>query len=423
MKRAFLVLLVLLVAGSFVFAADKTIEERVAALEKAVAGANMAASVSGSATATFGIDLDTKATGITQTFASKIGMTLIPKSTLNNGGAIGWVELKDFKVIVDSSAWAIAAGSVTAKLLFNPMYIQIYGVCDDAVNKASSSAAAGENRVSSSVMSATSGLALKNDSFAPVAGIGFGAKFDKLVDLLLTVESEADWTANTTNEYAVSLSADLKAVTDLAFGVKANMGVNKPTGETNPIGIGLATNYKVAIDDTTAIYPFAKFDAVNGTAFDFEVYGGLAISLAKGTKAKISNGVLGDGYNGFAVSGGYWSVASASNAYVKASFQDETLAGLIPGVGFGFDFELVNLMAGTMDAGVIVAADYDATQLRPYFAATVKNLMTTMSMVMSVGTDIKVIDKVTFNLDWTSKNLMATTPELGIVKFATTISY
>lgn len=160
MKRLSLVLAVLLVFGA----------------ASAFAQADLSPTISGSATATIGYDLENGSFGMVNSATADIKVDIVPKSTATTGmadsGWYGWVELKDFQIgfdydggakfitgsaVVDTGADADADGkneyaveeakiansglivtapSVTARIVSGPMYIQIYALDGFATGKA-----------------------------------------------------------------------------------------------------------------------------------------------------------------------------------------------------------------------------------------------------------------------------------------------
>ena len=111
MKKLSILLIVLLVAAAFVSAQEFAPE----------------VTVSGSATATFGIDLnDPVTTGFENTATATIELKLVPTGTAS-AGEVGYISLSNFAVTLKSTdEVVVTAPSVTAALRFDPVTVKLY---------------------------------------------------------------------------------------------------------------------------------------------------------------------------------------------------------------------------------------------------------------------------------------------------------
>lgn len=111
MKKLSILLIVLLVAAAFVSAQEFAPE----------------VTVSGSATATFGIDLnDPVTTGFENTATANIELKLVPSGTVSTG-EVGYISLSGFAVTLKSTdEVVVTAPSVTAVLRFDPVAVKLY---------------------------------------------------------------------------------------------------------------------------------------------------------------------------------------------------------------------------------------------------------------------------------------------------------
>jgi len=101
--------------------------------------------LAGSATLTWGYNLNTDAHGFVNSFTSSITLPLVAKATATAGeeAITGQITLKDYAISLKDSAGTdtitINSGSVTAKILFpNDLYMTIYSAPDFSVNNAQS---------------------------------------------------------------------------------------------------------------------------------------------------------------------------------------------------------------------------------------------------------------------------------------------
>ncbi len=127
MKKAFVLLLALAVIGGAAFAEDA------------------AYTLTGSASLTWGYDLDTAAHGFTNAMTSTITLPLVAKGSSSKGeeAITGQIMLKNFAISLKDSAGTdtitITSGAVTAKILLpSNLYVAIYGMPTFAVNYATS---------------------------------------------------------------------------------------------------------------------------------------------------------------------------------------------------------------------------------------------------------------------------------------------
>ncbi|NOY07857.1 MAG: hypothetical protein GXP33_03330 [Spirochaetes bacterium] len=124
MKKLTLVLAMVLLVAGFVFAGDP-----------------VTATLTGSATATWGVDLASQATGFTNSASASISIPLIAKATKANEGSVpyGSISLADFLVTIDNSnELTVTAPSVTAKLLLSDaLSVTIFGAPSFAIGQAS----------------------------------------------------------------------------------------------------------------------------------------------------------------------------------------------------------------------------------------------------------------------------------------------
>ena len=89
------------------------------------------AKVSGDATLTWGIDLETNATGFTNAMTSNFEVTIYPKQSADTGmmdtdDLYAYIKLKDFKWVADKDAALTTAPGIEAKLIMGAFSITTY---------------------------------------------------------------------------------------------------------------------------------------------------------------------------------------------------------------------------------------------------------------------------------------------------------
>jgi hypothetical protein len=110
----------LLVLGLFSLSADMMVDPT-----------GVSAKVSGDATLTWGIDLESNATGFTNGMTHNLEVTIIPKSSTDTGmmdtdDLYAYIKLSDFKWVADKDSGATTAPGVEAKLIMGAFSITTY---------------------------------------------------------------------------------------------------------------------------------------------------------------------------------------------------------------------------------------------------------------------------------------------------------
>jgi len=167
--------------------------------------------VTGEATVTFGIDLDTNATGFLNEGSATYTLTWAGDGA--SAGTQGWITVDGWSIDVDSDDddadlaemddLEFAGGSVTAGWMFDPVTITIYAAPGFSGGEATGIGYEGADPEDVVAV----GLAALNSGF-------YGLTFD--VDLgaaALTIlaASDGDWTENTANDYVVGAELGVTA--------------------------------------------------------------------------------------------------------------------------------------------------------------------------------------------------------------------
>lgn len=367
--------------------------------------ADIAVSVSGKAELTFGIDLNTNMTGMKNYSESAINFTLVSgtseKGKAEDGAVYGYIKVSGWKTAVETTAWALSDGDVSAKIIFPGGWVDILSkinslnyinvVQDDDDDKDNA-----DKGVNDSIASTNGGFIL-GLSFAPVT-------------VETSVFSNQDWTAD--NEYG----AGLKVVLDVApikveggfelalnYAADTSMGAGaKVTATIDPIGVyaGLDVLIEPAPADAIMEYGFGASLAVAGIKVN--------------------------------VDGSYNEALDGLDVRAKVD-----AGGLVAGLGLALTVELFNLtgiVGADLDAdaeyAVVLDASFATPTIKPY--ATVRYGTYTVTdntyvyvadavFALTVGAEMYLIPNVTFDAKYASSNLTAGA-DAGTITFLTKIA-
>ena len=227
MKKISLLLVVLLAAGSASLYGQMM--------------ANTEFTVSGDATATVGYDIDDEQFGFKNESNSSIKLELVPEQSVNNGDMVdmsgwhGYIELNDFKIVIDSgeedspefitgatpgtddmmaptlvdvetdrSGLVVTAPSIVAKLKNGPLFLKIF----DAPGQVADLVAAIEDDEDDDNTAESDDQ--PNDVATDLEGAGVTLGYDSEdLDVALGITSDEAWDAGTPEDNSFSISADL----------------------------------------------------------------------------------------------------------------------------------------------------------------------------------------------------------------------
>lgn len=389
MKKLSLVLIILLAFGAAIFADDAaevtmpTVEEAVMAIDDlATVKGLLAPSVEGSATLTFGISLDDPMmTGFTNASSSSLSLTLVPEATVSSG-TIGYIEIADYSLGLDTTGATGSAGSVTAKLVFGPLSIAVSSAPTVVADAAAYNVAA------------DTGVA------------GGGTTITYAMDTMsfgLQVASDGDWTANAGNAYAIGVVADvtvsiISLPIEFAYNLdNSNMGVSiAPSVDLDPLTIDLA------------------FDMAMDTGADMAWDMSAGVTLAgPDDDTSTSLSVL---MNSIETDDIMISLAFAENGDVDA--------GYIGVIGAAFGFNLTLSTDVVWDTSVSVDYD-DGSGISPDAAFTYNSAGTmTLTAGCDFGAALTGFDNTTIAVDYGTLTIAdGVDPLLGDLTIAVTIDY
>jgi hypothetical protein len=439
MKKLILVLAALLLVSAGAFAVD----------------AEVSASIEGNASVTFGVDLDSSATGFANASSSNLKITIVPKASEEKGSdeaVYGWIKLKDFETVANKDdGFKLSAPGVEAKLVLGPAYINILGIGNDI-----DAAYIGKGLTASKDDAAVRLLDIPSNGVSAkpteeFAGLGIGAdlgvvKFEVSVASLYDWKSAADtetvtykWVktadlaladnevavgvvgdttlvevttteggnmANVDNKYHIFGSFNVTAVDGLTLGVKGNYDASSEN-----IGLGVEAGYALPLGDFSAEV-LVGFDMLLTDPAAWEIgagllfgFGGDGLSdveyfgLAKANyKAGLGVGLL---------------IGSGDVKSLTVSLYD---GALIPVLDLVVQLDMD--LAEAFGLGVRASADLGVASPFGEFWTVAEG-----STKLKLGVDIKVITNTTFSLAYTSGDLAADPAGKGTVEFTTKVSF
>jgi len=378
--------------------------------------------ITGTASLTWGYDLDTGFTGFKNTADSSFRVTLLAEDGTDThagtGAAYGSITVSNVELFwnADSAAGAWTGGlldaDLAAKIVVTPFEIGVYaapgmtqdffGIFEDAD--------APDNVVDST------------ETAFVMAGSGFGTNYGTWVTgtfgpaaVTVKVVSNDDWTLNVNNEYAYGGEAVL-TFTPLVVSAGAYYGSD------------LSLYGKVALD-MAPIVAWAAVEAnVPSTGMVLGVGGGLTFTLVKDTTLA-ATAWYADVFNGLDLSVVF----------------TEPEAGLIAGLDTMIKFNLLDV-GTTLDSewevvtatGFKIGLNSDATNyVRPYVNFTygsatndgVSNYAAPITVMNAeVGAQLAVIPLTVFTVKWVSgaglgADLASSPAVLGTVQFVATVTY
>jgi len=353
--------------------------------------------VSGSSTLTFGIDLDTNATGFKNESTVDLDVTLVGEQSVNSGtldtdDLYAYIELSDFTWAIDSTAGSgnTTAPSVTAKLFLGPFTITTFSAPTIEVD----------------YVDHTGGV---DTAYTGSGGLTVAYDLEP-VSLSLGVVSEADWdatgTQNDDNAYAFlgKLGIDIGDSADAEIAVAY---AHEYSGDD--IGLGGKATFDLGDVDTSITFDGAIPSGSGGIPWD--VGAGLDVALSDD-----ENSTFGADLTMHVPASGDPTVG-AELSLTEGDGDDGSLAGLGASVTIGLD----DLTSASNTWDLEVKAHYSSEGIKPYFELSVDSAGDTMPF--TAGLELTTIDNLTTTLAYTSTNLTGDTPDKGDITAALKIAY
>ena len=353
--------------------------------------------VSGSSTLTFGIDLDTNATGFKNESTVDLDVTLVDEQSVNSGtldtdDLYAYIELTDFTWAIDSTAGSgnTTAPSVTAKLFLGPFTITTFSAPTIEVD----------------YVDHTGGV---DTAYTGSGGLTVAYDLEP-VSLSLGVVSEADWdatgTQNDDNAYAFlgKLGIDIGDSADAEIAVAY---AHEYSGDD--IGLGGKATFDLGDVDTSITFDGAIPSGSGGIPWD--VGAGLDLALSEDAKSTFGADLT------MHVPASGDPTVGAELSLTEGDGDEGSLAGLGASVTVGLD----DLTSATNTWDLEVKAHYSSEGIKPYFELSVDSAGDTMPF--TAGLELTTIDNLTTTLAYTSTNLTGDTPDKGDITAALKIAY
>lgn len=429
---------------------------------------NTTVAVTGDASVYFGVNLDTMATGFSNSAEAALTLTLIPATTVERTGKgpiYGYIQLSGLTVGGTNTTFTATAPTIVAKLVLGKTYLQI-----DTAPTISAD-------LESLIRSFTTDL-LPLSAIATTYSVsgGFKVGYDgKDASVSLAVGSGRDWlgstgTSNTVimlvnagdfnpttdvkifndptatgqfliqrttvttptiqpnaqNAYAADLGFSISAE-NLSLGGSLVAGINYET-TTPPVGFGFNFSYALPLDKTFSLVPVIGFDgrlSPPSNVLTWAVGAGLRLKWPGTYGADMSIvgrtqtfAVSQTVYSGLTVSADY-SVLETGAPTVGlnvSTWEDSGDAGLFPGLGWAAAFEIANATSATPAMAVKTYVDYTSGNVKPYVGvsynapagATPASGNAMAGLLLS-----NIFANTALNVYYFSGNLLATDPVLG----------
>jgi len=247
--------------------------------------------------ATFGVDLDEGVSGIQSGVSSEISFVFVEEQTqeFGEGDVYGYIEVEDFKVEFssdDAGTLDVAAGDVTAKVMFGPAYLELASDYDTVDEASDFSLLQGDIIAPAAILSSS--------QTTEYAGVTVGADLEGLMSVGFSVASQYDWVGteegdrdpdadkrNLNNAYMLGLEVELTAIDMVTVTLISHTSFGVATGKTgegdtagstngdniaatpgsvnNPAAVGLGFEYEMPMGDMT-LTPNFGVDVVFETA-------------------------------------------------------------------------------------------------------------------------------------------------------------
>jgi len=352
--------------------------------------------VSADATLTWGMDLNTNATGFLNEYSADVTIPFAVEDAEATGeGVHGYIALTGitFELFDQPVAGGSALGfndadaygspaSLEAKIVSGPLYAMVYSQSSldfDAAGELLDGAVAGVFHAN------TYGTQIGYDS--------------EMYDVGLIINAKGDWTTNVDNEYGMGIVASLTFVPD-TLALDAGFSYDL-TDVTKDMGFWLSVPVTVA---GFAITPAADFYIADGADMAFDARLDLGYDITDATNVAVAVYYGGD-----------------EDLEMSIDFSEDggLVENLYFGAGFGYYNAMETVVAATWDAYAdltyTIAMDGDYYVMPyAYFTIDSANLVT-----LDVGVEAFLIPNTTFTLDWITTDIEN---DKGILTFATNVS-
>lgn len=375
--------------------------------------------LTGSATLTWGVDLNDFSTGFTNAGSADFTVTLVAESSDTHEGKTGLygsitishltLYFLDGVIYTGDDVAGAAEASVSAKLVAGPISVGINaapGMSSDVAAQIETDTDADDENLYDNVID-------EEADFGPdYAGNGTWVKYTAdMFSVTFDIMSEAAHVDNNNQAYAIGLEGTLTAVKDLLkFGAGAFYGFNYAAG--NPLNAYVSVTLTPAGMGTVAL----ALDTTIIPTFIFEPAAVVTLNLNKDATAYVKGSFL------------YRSDDSNLDTMLNVMIPSDTLLG---GLNFDTTVEVFDLLT-TLEYGILVDLGYKMKlsgdmYLRPnitakYAAPSESAPQKGLYLTPAVEVGLSAAPLMTLTVAWTSDNLLAAAG-LGSVTAALKVTY
>jgi hypothetical protein len=390
MKKLSILLIGLLVIAGFAFGQE----------------IGLAASLSGSATMTFGVDLNTNATGFRNEATADLVVTVVAKATGENAGSMdnlyGKIVIKDYLLKVSPVEGVTGSdGTVEAFIVISPATVKIYAAPGFAMNKAPAIESVNEVDVQT---------ALSNVDGTSINGITITIPVDPIT-LAIKVASDGDWTENVNNNYVAGADVTLNVSP-----IKVEAGFVYGWFSAAQLGLSAKATLTLA-DIMNGLTAAVALDANDGSGnFDIDTLTTVTLNFSEANGDDVKANL--------ALSAFFAPLDPDADMDVQVVFTEPTAGGLADMVGATVKLQLLDLLAGAVEYNIDVTGEYNTGDVKPYFGfgyGTDEVLNLNLGVVLMAG--LTGIDNTTITIDYISADLTDPTLDNGVITVATKVAY
>ena len=430
MRKIALLTMPLLIFGLFSLSADMMIDPT-----------GVTAKVSGDATLTWGLDLDSNATGFTNSASTNLEVTVIPKQSADTGmmedsdDLYAYVKLKDFKWVANKDGGKTTEPGIEAKLIMGAFSITTYSMPTIEVDFVDDK---DDDEEGDAGYPDFTDLETKYEGSG---GLTLGYKLDP-VELSLGVLSKDDWTESKEDDQDVDACHTHDAVTgkvtacpgeqkpdlneDNAYAflgtIKLDIGddadlearvayAHEYDAGGSDIGIGAKATF-----DLGDIDPHIAFDAAippGGDSVPFDVGAGLKWDISPNDdKSYFETNLM------MHAPGGDADQNLGVSATLKEGDGDD---GALLGMGASLTLNLYDLTSDESTWGVKVDAHYKVNDIKPFFMVNFSN-EEGAGTAFEAGLELTMIEHLTSTLKYASKDITGGDDQ-GVVTAALKLAY
>lgn len=413
-------------------------------------------SISGDATTTFGIDLDSMATGFTNTLNAKLKLNFKPDATQTGSGADDgtvYGEIKFDEIAITTMENNNADDNdADIEMDIDLEYAKIMGPMFWISVKGEDAGVDYENAMQNGIIGVAAAWDGQMDSVSNTVdsngGIEAGLDIAGAATIELSFFSMTDWTdtSDDDNAYGIKASAALTAVDGLTVEAAMNTGFGTASGTSlnDDMAIGGKLAYAISIGEDMSITPEVAVDVLLGTDTDIAIGNGLKFSLG-GDEATAAEDAIADddgtskawddGVNsGLTVGWDFYmpGATGADNALgIQAHFGYTMVENLVLAAGF----EASDLMASDSsgDMGFAVYGQYTIGAIKPYGGLFMlrdneANGGSDGEMIIEAGVAMAdILPHISFYIEYNSGNLSADDTgdeaDPGIIKLKAKVAY